>query len=99
MGLRLAGILDYLMDNYNQSVYSRKICQILKEQVEPLEKLEFELKKLQYVKATKSGDELSLLFIALPDKNPARVKQTELLFHFNSRTACWTVNLRMSYSV
>ena len=31
MGSRLAGILDYMMDNYNQSVYSRKLCQILKE--------------------------------------------------------------------
>ena len=29
MGPRLAGILDYLMENYHQSVYGRKLCQIL----------------------------------------------------------------------
>ena len=44
MGTRLAGILDYMMDNYHQTVYNRKISQILKEQVECLEKLEFDLK-------------------------------------------------------
>lgn len=26
MGTRLAGILDYMMENYNQSVYNRKLC-------------------------------------------------------------------------
>ena len=64
MGSRLAGILDYMLDNYNQSVYSRKLCQISQEQKEPLEHLEFELKKIQFVSATKSGDEITLLFTA-----------------------------------
>ena len=32
MGTRLAGILGYLMENYHQVVYDRKICQILREQ-------------------------------------------------------------------
>ena len=46
------------MDNYNQPVYSRKLCQILKEQVEPLEESLFELKKIQFVKATKTGKKI-----------------------------------------
>lgn len=84
MGKRPAGILDYLMENYNQSVYNRKLCLILKEQVEPLQKLEFELKKIQFVKAIKSGEEISLLFAAWPDKNAAKIKQTELVFQFKN---------------
>lgn len=32
MGTRLAGILGYLMENYHQVVYDRKLCQILREQ-------------------------------------------------------------------
>ena len=85
MGSRLAGILDYMMDNYLQPVYSRKICQILKEQVELLEKLEFELKKIQFVSATKNGDEISLFFTAWPQKNTAKVNQAELVFRFKKR--------------
>jgi hypothetical protein len=84
MGTRLAGILDYLMKNYKQAVYSRKLSQILKEQVPPLEKLEFELKKFQLVRATKSGDEISLLFSVLPNINDVKVKQTDLIFHFKN---------------
>ena len=68
MGTRLAGILDYLMENYVQPSYSRKICQILKEQVEPLKHVEFELKKIQFVGAVKRGEELTLLFTAWPEK-------------------------------
>lgn len=84
MGTRLTGIIDYLVNNYKQPVYNRKLCQILKEQEEQLEKYEFELMKLQFVRATKSGDEITLLFIAWPDKNAARVKQTELIFRFKN---------------
>lgn len=84
MGSRLAGILDYMMDNYNQSVYYRKLCQILKENVESLEKLEFEIKRIQFVSAVKSGDEISLLFTALLEKNVAKIKQTELIIRFKN---------------
>ena len=84
MGLRLAGILDYLMDNYNQPVYNRKLCEVLKEQVEPLEKMEFELKKIQYISSKKSGDEITLLFTAWPNKNSARIKQTNLVLNFKN---------------
>ena len=93
MGARLAGILDYMMESYYQPVYSRKICQILKEQVEPLEKLEFQLKKIQFVGATKSGDELTLLFTALLDKNVANVKQSDIAIAFkNGVSESQTIN-------
>lgn len=82
MGSRLAGILDYMMENFQQPVYSRKICQILKEQSESLEKLEFEIKKIEFVSAHKSGAEITLIYTAWPNKNTAKVKQTDLIFHF-----------------
>lgn len=48
MGQRLASILDYLLDNYHQSVYNRKLAQILKEQDNVHEKYEFEIQKLLF---------------------------------------------------
>lgn len=84
LGSRLAGILDYMMENYHQPTYSRKICQILKEQVELLDHAEFELKKIQFVSATKSGDEITLFYTAWPEKNVAKVEQTELVFQFKN---------------
>ena len=84
MGTRLTGIIDYLMNNYNQPVYNRKLCQILKEQVDSLEKLEFELKKIQFVSASKSSDEITLFFIVWLNKNEAKIKQTDLIFHFKN---------------
>lgn len=84
MGQRLAGILEYMMDNYNQSIYNRKLCQILKEQVEALEHIEFEIKKIQFVSASKSGEDLILLLTAWPDKNAAKIKQTVLMFQFKN---------------
>lgn len=53
MGTRLAGILDYLLENYHQSVYERKLCKILKEQNQTLEKLEFEIVKILFEGAPK----------------------------------------------
>lgn len=84
MGTRLAGIIEYMIDNYNQFVYNRRLCQILKEQVEPLDHVEFELKKLQFVSAVKNGNEITLYFTAWPEKNAAKVKQTELVFRFKN---------------
>ena len=75
-------MFDYMMDNYNQSVYNRKLCQILKENVESLEKLEFELKKIQFVSATKSGDETTLFFTVWSSKNTANIKKVDLNFNF-----------------
>lgn len=82
MGTRLAGVLDYLLENYHQSVYERKLCKILKEQNQTLEKLEFEIEKIQFDGAKKNGDEITLEFTVWPSKNMAKVKQSELVFRF-----------------
>ena len=82
MGTRLAGILDYLMENYQQVVYDSKICQILREQNEALEQMEFQLKKMRFVRATKRGNEITLLFTVWPTKNVAHVKKADLTCHF-----------------
>ena len=78
MGTRLASLLE----NYHQSVYERKLYKILKEQNQTLEKLEFEIAKIQFDDANKIGDEITLSFTVWPSKNLAKVKQTELVFHF-----------------
>ena len=41
----VAGILDYLMENYHQCVYDRRLNQIVSEQNEALENGYFQLKK------------------------------------------------------
>lgn len=82
MGIRLAGILDYLLENYHQSVYERKLCKILKEQNQTLENIEFEIVKIQLDGAKKIGEEITLYFTVWPSKNLAKVKQTEVAFHF-----------------
>lgn len=54
----------------------------MKEQVDSLESLEFELKKLQFVSATKVGNEITLFFTVWPSKNTANIKKVDLKFIF-----------------
>lgn len=82
LGPRLAGILGYFIENFYQSVYERKLCKILKEQNQALDKVEFEIAKIQFVSAKKVDDEITLLFTVWPSKNKAKVKQIELVFRF-----------------
>lgn len=84
METRLAGILGYLMENCHQVVYDRKICQILREQNEALEQMEFQLKKMKFVKATKRDHEIILLFTVWPSQNTANVKKADLICHFSN---------------
>lgn len=51
MGERLAGILDYLMENYHQAVYDRKLGLIASEQNEAMENVYFQIKKLKFINA------------------------------------------------
>ena len=84
MGTRLASILDYLFENYKQLVYNRKLCKILKEQNQTLEKVEFDIVKIQFDGAKKINDEITLLFTVWLSKNTAKLKQTELVFCFKN---------------
>ena len=51
MGERLAGILAYLMENYHQAVYDRKLGLIASEQNEATENVYFQIKKLKFINA------------------------------------------------
>ena len=82
MGPRLAGILKYILENYQQSVHERRISLILGEQNETLENLYLRTKKMKFVSAGKKADELSILTRVWLDKNAANVKQTDMILHF-----------------
>lgn len=82
MGERLAGMLDYLMENYHQAVYDRKLGLITSEQNEAMENVYFQLKKMKFVNAVKKGNELTIILRADLQKNPANVKQTDIILHF-----------------
>lgn len=82
MGDRLAGILNYLMENYHQSVYDRRLGQIASEQNEALENAYFQLKKMKLVSAVKKDNEITILMRADLQKNAVNVKQIDIVFHF-----------------
>lgn len=82
MGERLAGMLDYLMDNYHQAVYDRKLGLIASEQNKAMENVYFQLKKMKFVNAVKKGNDITILIRADLQKNAANVKQTDIVLHF-----------------
>lgn len=61
MGSRLADILNYLMENYQQGVYDRRLSQIASEQNDVLENVYFQLKKMKLVNAVRREMKLLLL--------------------------------------
>ena len=82
MGTRLAGILEFMLENYHQGTYEKQITQMVKEQNEALEKVYFNIKKLKFVSSKKVGDEIIILMQVWPEKNEAKVKQTILTIRF-----------------
>ena len=82
MGTRLAGILEYLLENYTQGTYEKLLTRMLGEQVEELKQAYFNIKKMKFVSAVKKGNELSILMKVWPDKNTRDVKQVDLTIHF-----------------
>ena len=82
MGTRLAGILEYLLENYTQGTYEKLLTRMLGEQVEELKQAYFNIKKMKFVSAVKRGNELSIHMKVWPDKNTKDVKQVDLTFHF-----------------
>ena len=98
MGNRLAGILNYLMENYHQGVYDRRLGQIAAEQNDVLENVYFQLKKLKFVNAFKKGNEITILMRVDLQKNIADVKHTDITFHFvDGVSASDKVNELFSY--
>lgn len=84
MGERLAGILAYLMENYHQTVYDRKLGLIASEQNEAMENVYFQIKKLKFINAVKKENEIKILLRADFQKNPVNIKQTDITFHFTN---------------
>lgn len=82
MGVRLAGIIDYLMENYQQSVYERRLTSIVREQSNALENIFFQIKKTHFVHAFKKGNEITILMRTDLLKNAANRKQTDIIFQF-----------------
>ena len=82
MGTRLAGILEYLLENFHQGIYESYFARILSEQHEALHNKYFDIKKLKFVSAAKKGKELTILMKIWPDKNTRDVKQVDLAIHF-----------------
>ena len=82
MGSRLANLLNYLLENYNQGTYELQITQILGEQNESLQHLYYKIKKMQFAQASKQGDIITILMHVWPDKNIADLVQTDMIFRF-----------------
>ena len=83
MGTRLAGILEYLLENYKQASYERQIALIVGEQYEALQDTYFYINKMKFVSASKKGNEITILMKVWPDKNTKDVKQADLAIHFS----------------
>lgn len=98
MGVRLAGILDYLMENYEQGVYDRRLVQIASEQNEALDNVYFQIKKMKLVNAIKNGNIITILMRADLQKNSLNIKQTDITFRFvNGLSDSYKVNEMFSY--
>lgn len=82
MGKRLAGILDFLMENYRQGFYDRKLGLIASEQNEALENVYVQINKLKFLNAVKRGDEITISMRIDLHKNAANVKRADISFHF-----------------
>jgi len=82
MGTRLAGILEYQLENFHQDIYERYYAKILSEQHEALHNKYFDIKKMKFISASKKDNEITILMKVWPDKNTANVKQADLKIHF-----------------
>ena len=97
MGTRLAGILEYLLENYKQASYERQIALILGEQHEDLQNKFFNIKKMKFVSVSKKDNELSILMKVWPD-NTKDVKQADLTINFKDGVSeSQTANELFSY--
>ena len=82
MGTRLAGILEFMLENYHQGTYEKQITQMVKDQNEALENTYFDIKKMAFVSAKKSGNEITIDMKVWPEKNEAKVKQADFTIQF-----------------
>ena len=82
MGTHLASLIEFLLENYHQGTYNMQISEMVKEQNEALEKVYFNIKKMEFVSAKKAGNEINIYMKVWPAKNTANVKKADLAIHF-----------------
>jgi hypothetical protein len=82
IGSRLANILRYYEEVNDQNLFRQKIAAILVEQNEAFEYASPEYIKQKLVKIEKSADEITVVYKLWLDKNPANLKQVDILYHF-----------------
>ena len=82
MGTHLANLLEFLLENYRQGTYDANISEMVKNQNEALEKHFFSIKKIEFVSAKKTGDEINIYMKVGLAKNTANVKKVYLTIHF-----------------
>ena len=82
MDKHLASLLEFLLENYLQVTYNMHISEMVKSQNEALEKHYFNIKKMEFVSAKKTGNEIDIYMKVWPAKNTANVKKADLAIHF-----------------
>ena len=82
MGKHLASLLVFLLENYHPGTYNQQILEMVKEQNEAFEKHYFNIKKMEFVGAKKTGNEIKIYMKVWPTKNSANAKKLDLTIHF-----------------
>lgn len=82
MGLHLAGLVDFLLENYKEGTYSRVFHHALRECVKPLNNKYFHVRKIKFVEATKNDSVIDLVFTVQLDSEQTKLKKTDVTFRF-----------------
>ena len=82
MGEYMAMMVNTFLERCTLKSYQRPLNKIIGEQVEALKYYVYGIKKMNFVSATKSGNEITLLFGVWFDKNIKGIKQTEMSICF-----------------
>ena len=82
MGEHMAMMVNTFLEKCTLKSYQRPLNKIIGEQVEALQYSDYGIKKMNLVSATKSGNEITLLFRVWLDKNTKGIKQTEMTIRF-----------------
>ena len=82
MGEHMAMMVNTFLERCTLKSYQRPLNKIIGEQVEALKYYNYGIKKMNLVSATKSGNEITLLFRVWLDKNTKGIKQTEMTICF-----------------
>lgn len=82
MGEHMATMVNIFLERCTQMSYQRPLNKIIGEQVESLKYSDYGIQKMKFVKATKIGNEVTLLFKVWLGKNTSGIKQTDMSIRF-----------------